>query len=63
VVEIEEFAFSFTHPFTRTWELLTMSPESGLNLQGGRFPKGRSGNLKGKPIWGRKQEHDHFTEP
>jgi len=26
-----------------------MSPESSLNLQGGRFPKGRSGNPKGKP--------------
>jgi hypothetical protein len=32
-----------------TWELLTMSPESGLNLKGGRFPKGQSGNPKGKP--------------
>ena len=26
-----------------------MSPESSLNLQGGRFQKGRSGNPKGKP--------------
>jgi len=26
-----------------------MSPESSLNLQGGRFPKGQSGNPKGKP--------------
>ncbi len=25
------------------------SPESGLNLQGGRFQKGQSGNPKGKP--------------
>jgi len=26
-----------------------MSPESSLNLQGGRFQKGQSGNPKGKP--------------
>jgi len=26
-----------------------MSPESSLNLQDGRFPKGQSGNPKGKP--------------
>ncbi len=26
-----------------------MSPESGLNLQGGRFQKGQSGNPAGKP--------------
>jgi hypothetical protein len=26
-----------------------MSPESSLNLQGGRFQKGQSGNLQGKP--------------
>ena len=26
-----------------------MSPESSLNLQGGRFQKGQSGNPQGKP--------------
>jgi hypothetical protein len=37
-----------THPFTIHQELF-MSPESSLNLQDGRFQKGRSGNPKGKP--------------
>src|SRR5208337_1408975 len=37
-------------PFTIHSSLeLAMSPESSLNLQGGRFQKGQSGNPQGKP--------------